>query len=140
MSDATNTQIVKDAYAAFLRGDVPAILDMLDDNVRWQGVKGAEGVMKSAGLRQGRAAIAGFFADVASTVAFESFEPREYIAQNDVVVALGRYVGKSIETGRRFDQDWVMIFRFANGKIAEFQEHTDSAALVRAFGKVEGVS
>lgn len=135
MTDATNTQMVKDAYAAFLRGDVPAILNMLDDNVQWRGVIGAEGVMKSAGLRQGRSAIGGFFADVASTVAFDSFEPREYVAQNDVVIALGHYTGTSIETGRRFDQDWVMIFRFANGKIVNFQEFTDSAALVRAFGK-----
>jgi ketosteroid isomerase-like protein len=135
MSDAQNTQTVKDAYAAFLRGDAQATLNMLDDNVQWQAVIGAEGVMKSAGLRKGRAAIGGFFNDVASTVAFDRFEPREYVAQNDVVTALGHYSGKSIETGRAFDQDWVMVFRFTNGKIVGFQEFTDSASLVRAFAK-----
>ena len=30
MSEARNTQIVKDAYAAFLRGDIAAILAMVD--------------------------------------------------------------------------------------------------------------
>ncbi len=139
MSDAQNTQMVKDAYAAFLRGDVPAILNMLDDNVQWQAVIGAEGVMKSAGLRKGRAAIGGFFNDVASTVAFDRFEPREYVAENNIVVALGHYSGKSIETGRAFDQDWVMVFRFADGRIVSFKEFTDSAGLVRAFGKPAAV-
>src|SRR5436190_572434 len=116
MSDAQNTQMVKDAYSAFLRGDAPTIINMLDDNVQWHAVIGAEGAMKSAGLRKGRAAIAGFFSDVASSIAFDRFEPRDYVAQNDVVVALGHYSGKSLETGRTFDQDWVMVFRFANGK------------------------
>src|SRR5437868_3050518 len=122
MSDATNTQMVKDAYAAFLRGDAQTILNMLDDNVRWHAVIGAEGVMKSAGVRTGRGAVGGFFADVASSVHFDRFEPREYVAQGDIVTALGHYTGKSIETGRSFDQDWVMVFRFANGKIVSFQE------------------
>ena len=43
MSEAQNTQSVKDAYAAFGRGDVNAILAMVDDSVEWEGVKGAEG-------------------------------------------------------------------------------------------------
>lgn len=135
MSEAQNTQVVKDCYAAFLRGDVNSILSNLDENVQWQAVIGTEGVLKSAGLRKGRAAMGGFFSDVASTVQFDRFEPREYVAQGDLVVAIGHYTGKSIETTRSFDQDWVMIFRFANGKIVDFKEFTDSAALVRAFGK-----
>ena len=37
MSEAGNTQIVKDAFAAFLRGDVNAILAKVGDNVDWHG-------------------------------------------------------------------------------------------------------
>ncbi len=134
MSEAQNTQIVKDAFAAFLRGDVNAILAGLDDNVQWHGVRGTEGVMKSSGLRRGKAAVGGFFGDVASTIQFDTFEPREYVAQGDVVVALGHYTGSSKETGRKFDAPWVMVFRFKNGKISGFEEYVDSAQLVRVFG------
>ena len=134
MSEAQNTQIVKDAYASFLRGDIPGVLNLLDDNVQWEGVVGTEGVMKSAGLRQGRAAVGGFFVDVDATVHFDRFEPHEYVAQGDVVVSMGHYVGSSKETGRPFEADWVMVFRFSNGKIVNFREFTDSAQLVRAFG------
>lgn len=36
MSEQQNIQTVKDAYAAFERGDVPAILAMLTDDVGWE--------------------------------------------------------------------------------------------------------
>jgi ketosteroid isomerase-like protein len=78
--------------------------------------------------------VGGFFQDVASTTRFDRFEPREYVAQGDVVVAIGHYTGSSIETGRPFASDWVMVFRIINGKIVNFKEFTDSAQLVKAFG------
>jgi hypothetical protein len=41
MQEAQNTQVVKDAYAAFGRGDVQGILDKLDDGIVWNAVYGA---------------------------------------------------------------------------------------------------
>ena len=135
MSEARNTQMVMDAYAAFLRGDVNAILNMLDDSVQWEAVKGGEGVVPHAGLRQGRLAVSEFFSLVGANVTFDVFEPQEFIAQGDTVVALGRYAGKAIPTGRAMGGDWAMVFTFRDGKIVRFREFTDSAALVRAFGQ-----
>jgi len=139
MSEAQNTQVVKDAYAAFARGDVNGILAQVDDNVDWEAVKGTEGVMPTAGVRRGRKAVGEFFSQVASSIAFDAFEPREFVAQGDSVVAIGQYKGKSKETGRPFSSDWVMVFTLTNGKITRFREFADSAALVRAFGKTASV-
>lgn len=100
MSEAGNTQIVKDAFAAFLRGDVNAILAKVGDNVDWHAVIGTEGVMPSAGRRRGRAAVGEFFSQVNASIAFDAFEPREFVAQGDMVVAIGQYRGKSKERGR----------------------------------------
>ena len=93
MSEARNTQIVKDAYAAFLRGDIAAILAMVDDAVQWQGVIGTEGVLPQAGLRQGRDAVAEFFGQVDATVGFDEFAPGEFIAQGEQVAVVGSYRG-----------------------------------------------
>ena len=134
MSDAQNTQLVKDAYAAFLRGDISTILGMVDDNVDWHGVIGTEGVLPQAGRRHGRPAVAEFFRQVAEATTFESFEPREFIAQGDQVVATGHYRGKANPTGERYASDWVMIFEIKNGKVVRFREFTDSAQLVRVYG------
>jgi uncharacterized protein len=129
-----NVQIVKNAYAAFQRGDVAAILAAVDDNAEWHGVKGAEGAAPYAGLRRGRTEVANFFAQVGSAFEFTKFEPREFIAQGDDVVAIGDYAGKVKGTGRTIASDWVMVFTIRNGKIARFREWTDSAQLVRAYG------
>jgi ketosteroid isomerase-like protein len=134
MSDADNTQLVKDAYAAFQRGDIHAILDMLDENVEWHGVIGTEGVLPQAGRRRGRAAVAEFFRQVAEATVFEAFEPREFIAQGDQVCVVGHYKGRATTTGETYANDWVMLFQIRNGRIARFREFTDSAQLVRVYG------
>ena len=133
MSEADNTRIVKDAYAAFARGAIGEILNLLDDNVEWEAVKGAEGVAPYAGLRQGRPAIAEFFQLVDQYVKFDAFEPREFVAQGDQVVAIGRYSGSVNPTRRPFASDWVMVFTVRNGKVVRFREFADSAQLVNAF-------
>ena len=79
------------------------------------------------------------FSQVNASIAFDAFEPREFVAQGDMVVAIGQYRGKSKETGRPFTSDWVMVFTITNGTITRFREFADSAALVRAFSKTASV-
>ena len=134
MSEARNTQTVKECYAAFQRGDVNTILNALADNVEWEGVKGTEGVAPHAGIRRGRAAVAEFFQIVGSTLDFQAFEPKEFVAQGDTVVAIGSYTATVKATRKSTSSDWTMIFNFQDGKITRFREFTDSAQLVRAYG------
>lgn len=133
MSEVQNTQVVQNAYAAFQRGDIPGVLATLDDNVEWQGVIGTEGVVPTAGLRRGRGAVGEFFQQVGDSIAFETFEPREFIAQADQVAVVGRYKGRAKPTGKTWDSEWVMIFTFRDGKVIKFREYTDSRAIAAAF-------
>lgn len=130
--EAQNTKTVQDAYAAFGRGDVPAILASLSDDIVWLGVYGAGKHVPTSGERRGKAAVGEFFKQVAQTVNFSRFEPREFIATGDKVVTLGHYTGKS-SIGKSFDSDFAMVFTFRNGKIVAFQEFCDSAAINAAY-------
>jgi ketosteroid isomerase-like protein len=132
MNESQNTKLVQEAYAAFSRGDVAGILATLDDQIVWKPVTGAASYVPTAGQRRGKAAVAEFFKLVAESMQFSSFEPREFVAQGDKVVALGHYVGKA-STGGHFESDFAMIFTIRNGRIVEFQEMQDSAALNAAF-------
>jgi uncharacterized protein len=132
MQEADNTRVIQDAYAAFGRGDVPAILNLLDDSVTWKPVTGAASYVPTAGDRHGKASVGEFFAILAKNVQFERFEPREFVAERDKVVALGSYKGKAPD-GRFFESDWVMVFTLRNGKVADFQEFCDSAAVNAAY-------
>ncbi len=139
MSEAQNTQTVKDAYAAFGSGDVHGILALLDESVEWEGVKGTEGVLPQSGLRKGKAAVGEFFQLLGSTIDFQVFEPKQFVAQGDAVVALGRYKATVKATKKTIEADWVMVFDFRAGKVARFREFADSAQAIRAYGGAVGV-
>jgi ketosteroid isomerase-like protein len=132
MQEAQNTKVVQDAYAAFGRGDTPSLLDNIADDVVWHAVYGAGPQVPTSGERRGKPAVAEFFSQVAEHVHFSQFEPREFVATGDKVVALGRYTATtSIKKG--FDSDFAMVFTLRNGKIARFQEFCDSAAINAAY-------
>jgi len=127
-----NTQIVKDAYAAFGRGDIPTVIAALDDQVVWTGVIGAAPNVPMAGERRGKAAVTEFFGSVATHVHFSRFEPQEFVAQGDKVIALGHYTATT-SAGKSFDSDFVMVFTLKSGKVTRFQEYLDATALNAAF-------
>lgn len=137
MQEAENTKVV-DAYAAFGRGDVQGTLDRLDEGVVWKGVYGAGPHVPTSGERRGKAQVAEFFKQVAENVSFSRFEPTEFVASGGKVVALGRYTATT-SVGKGFDADFVMVFTLRNGKVSEFQEFTDSAALNAAFAVAASV-
>ena len=43
MTTAENTKLVQDVYAAFGRGDIPAVVNMMSDDIDWQAIVGALG-------------------------------------------------------------------------------------------------
>src|SRR6185436_5080538 len=138
MQEAQNTKVVQEAYAAFGRGDVQGIIDRLDDGIVWKGVYGAGPHVPTAGERRGKAQVGEFFEQVAQNVNFSSFEPKEFIATGDKVVALGHYTAKT-PIGKSFDADFAMVFTLKNGKVVEFQEFSDSAAINAAYAVAAAV-
>jgi ketosteroid isomerase-like protein len=133
MSTEANTQIVRQAYEAFGSGNIPALLNLVDEQVDWMAIVGAGSKVPTAGARRGRAQVQEFFQTLSKTVDFKRFEPREYVAERDKVVALGFYEGTAKSTGRSWSSDWVMIFTVRDGKIVHFREFTDVMALTAAF-------
>ena len=120
-----NVELIQAAYAAFSRGDIQSILDSLTPNVEWI----AAPVEPVAGTYRGKEEVAHFFRKVDELADYSAFEPREYIAQTDRVVVLGYYRATAKRTGRIFECNWAMAFTVQDGKISQFQEFTDTAAL-----------
>ena len=133
MNEAQNTQIVKNAYAAFQRGDIGGVLATLDDSIEWQAVIGTEGVVPHAGVRRGTNGVAEFFQLLGGTMDFHAFEPQEFIAEGDQVAVVGKYKAQVKQTAKTIESGWVMVFTLKNGKVVRFREFTDSAQLVKAY-------
>lgn len=133
MQEAQNTKVVQDAYAAFGRGDIPTLLGYMTDDIHWQPVIGTAKHVPFSGERKGKASVAEFFKRVAESEDFQQFEPREFVAQGDTVVAIGHYRAVTKATGKSFESDFVMVFTLRDGKVATFREFTDSAGINAAF-------
>src|ERR1700674_1389729 len=99
MNEQQNVAVVREAYAAYKRGDMPGLLNTMADDVGWF-LPGPKEILPYAGKRQGKQEVAQFFATVAATQDAEQFDQSEFIAQGDRVVVLGHYRWRVKSTGR----------------------------------------
>jgi hypothetical protein len=134
MNPQDNVKIAKQAYEDFKAGNIPSLLNLVSNNVEWI-LPEVAGVAVS-GKRRGRDGVADFFRTLDETQQVISFEPQQFIAQNDQVVVLGRYSFRVKGTRQQFDSDWGHVFTIQNGQITRFQEFTDTAAVAVAYRKV----
>ncbi len=138
MNEQDNLRIVQEGYADFARGDVQTLLGRFAEDIEWL-IPGSKG-NPLAGIYEGRNRVGEFFKLLSDLTEISTFEPREFIAQGDKVVALGRETGRVKSTGRTFQSDWAMAFTLRNGKIVKFQEYTDTANLDAAFSTAQAAS
>jgi ketosteroid isomerase-like protein len=125
----SNVDIVRGAYEAFGRGDVPAVLGVLDPNVSWTEADG----FPYAGTYNGPDAVLnGVFMKLGSEWDGFSAVPDEFVADGDKVVSLGNYSGKYKATGKRFRTHFAHVWTLSNGKAVKFQQCTDTAKVQEA--------
>jgi ketosteroid isomerase-like protein len=126
-------ELTKQGYAAFARGDIPAVLQLFaEDAELLQPLSTA--LFPWAGTRRGREQLAEFLAGLAEVGEFEQFEPREFIAQGDKVVVLISERFRIRATGRSFDNELVHVFTFKNGKASQLRIYEDTAPFLAAMG------
>lgn len=129
---ATNMELIRSLYAAFARGDVPAILASLDDQVIWN-VHGPMGAAPHFGARRGKDGALAFFQAIGGGVQIDEFSVNEVIGAGDSVFALGVDRGRSPKTGRTYTTEFIHRWKIRDGKVVEFHEFFDSAAIAAAF-------
>lgn len=133
MSEQDNINLVQQAYNCFQTGDIPALLNSFADDIEWI-TPGAD-ALPIGGTYNGREEVAKFFAALDENEVVNKFEPREYIAKDNKVIAIGLYEATVKATGRTHQSEWVHIFSIKNGKIASFHEYVDGYAGYTAYQK-----
>ena len=130
-TDSATLEIVQKLYEAFGRGDLPAILSHLAEDVTWKYLGPAE--IPFGGTRHGKEQVAQFFAAIAGSLEVQDFGVDRFIAQGDMVVALGHERMRVKTTGRTYETQWAHVFTVRDGKIVEFREYADTSAVAQAF-------
>ncbi len=133
-SAAQHATTIAELYEAFGRGDVPAILSKLADDVRWEhwddNTAQREGVTHLQ-PRTGRDGVAEFFA-VIGAIQFHAFEVRGLAAGDDLVVA-DIAIDATLPSGGRLRDEELHAWRFDDdGLICGMRHYVDTAKHIAA--------
>lgn len=126
---AETSDTVRQLYAAFDRGDVPAVLDALAPDVRWTE---AEGFPHGGTYIGPDAVLHNVFMPLAAEWDRFAADARQFVADAETVVVLGDYSGTCKATGKSFSAPFVHVWTVRGGKAATFTQHTDTAVVQRA--------
>lgn len=130
-----NLDVVHSAYAAFGKGDIPAILASLTDDCHWSHV-GNPSVIPFAGTFIGKAEVGRFFENVGKSVQITRFEPGNFRTTNNTVACTVQIAGTIIATGKTYSNSVEQTFTFdAAGKVKMWATTGDVSGLEAAFAK-----
>ncbi len=136
MRAASNGQVVQEIYEAFGKGDVPAILEKLSEDVAWE--QWRENHAQTAGTnhlaeRRGRDGAAQFFA-IVGQMEIHDFKVLDLIA-GDRQVAVEVEIDASLPGGGRFHDEELHLWTFGDdGLVTRMRHYTDTAKHMAAAG------
>jgi ketosteroid isomerase-like protein len=122
----SHVQTVQAIYAAFGRGDIPAILEHLADDVEWEyGVNSTD--VPWLQPRRGRAQVPEFF-QALTALDIHAFQPKVFLESDRIVVVLCALDATVRTTAQRIvEDDEVHIWHFdAAGKVTRFRHRVDT--------------
>jgi ketosteroid isomerase-like protein len=120
------TDVVQKVYEAFGRADVPAVLNLVADDIDWEFVGSPN--LPYAGRRRDKKGVADFFAAIPRADRIHTFEPREFIEANEHVTVLGWEKSTAVDTGKDFESDWIHLFTVKDGKVTRWRGFFNTAA------------
>jgi ketosteroid isomerase-like protein len=132
-SSSEKVEKLKDAYRQWhdsKGGSVDAWLDLMTDDVRVYslaaGAPGAEFTAATTSKKDFRRYFEGLLGDWEMI----NYKTVEFIADDDHVAVRGSTAWRNRKTGRIVDTPKANFWTFRDGKIAEFHEFYDTAALI----------
>jgi ketosteroid isomerase-like protein len=118
-----SVDVVKGFYEASGRGDVPAMLDAMADDMEWHE---AEGMPYGGVHRGGEAVMQNVLGPLLEDIPNFAVTPEELIVSGDTVAVVARYRGTGKATGKELDMTVAHVWDVRGGKIARFRQFADT--------------
>ncbi|HVN27797.1 MAG TPA: nuclear transport factor 2 family protein [Candidatus Binataceae bacterium] len=134
MSEQDNVEIVRRLYQLMNDGDLPAVLELVDDDVELFLFGSAR--VPWAGHWRGRDGVARFAQAMAGAAEVKDY-PELVVGAGDSVIAVHRPQVRIRATGRDASFNVVHVLNFRNGKIIRFREYADTAGWESAFDALD---
>jgi uncharacterized protein len=124
-------EMVKGVYDALGRGDIPAILGVLDPGIVW--VESEAQNVPARGTHVGPDAIAGeVFASVPESWSEFALAPESFHDAGSTVIVTGRLRATAKGTGRSIDAPFANVVTVEDGKITRLVSYHDTALWLEA--------
>ena len=125
------TAVVGALYEAFGRGDLPAMLALIDGDVDWSVQVGAPGAELVPMFRNGRGhgAVQAYFAGVAQ-MEIHTFEPRAFHTAGDTVLVEVAIDFTCRPTGKRGRFEEIHHWVVRNGVVVRYRPFVDTATFI----------
>ena len=128
-----NVNIMRQGYDAFNRGDIDAVMDLMDPEIEWQepDVEGAP----ARGTHHGPEAVANnVFGSVEEH--WDEFQvvAEEFLDAGDRVVVLGHFRVRGKATGKSVDAPFAHVWTLRDGKVVHHHNYVDTATFLESLG------
>jgi len=127
-------KIVSDAYEAFGRGDLPAVLAAMDPEIRWHEAESNPYMPSGEAWVGPEAIVSNLFVKLGEDWDGFAVHPDRFHDAGDVVVVEARYSGTHNGTGKALDVQVCHVWTLRDGKITKFQQYVDTAKLQDVMG------
>ena len=130
----SSVDAVRGLYGAFAQGDVATVVGGMDGDIHWREAEGNPYQPSGAAWVGADAIVENLFMKLGSEWDGFAVKPEQFHDAGETVVAEGRYSGKYLATGADIDAQFCHVFKFKDGKVASFQQFTDTAQMQMAMG------
>ncbi len=125
---ADNHAMVTKMYEDFAKGDVPAVLAVLDVDIRWFEAEGNP-LWQGAPAIGPQQVVEQVFTRLMQDYDGFTITVNRIVGLGDTVVMEGRYSGSGKASGRPLDAQVAHVWDFKNGKAVRFQQYVNTAQL-----------
>lgn len=125
-----SVQAAEELYAALQADDVSPFIDRCADKVVVE--YPAPGTLPYGGRWDGRDGVAAFLDAHDAAEEILEFDVGRFVADDDLVVAIGTFTGRSKATGREWSTPFIHLLTIADGRLHRWQAFFDTAAAVAA--------
>lgn len=131
MAEQSNIETVQTLYAAFGRGDIPAVIEGLAPDITWVNPGPAE--IRYFGTHHGREAVlANIFGFIGENMDIQVFTPQAMLSDGDKVVVLLHMEVVLRPSGRRVVQEVAHAWTFKDGRPVHFHDFQNNSAIASA--------
>jgi ketosteroid isomerase-like protein len=126
---AQDVAILRDGYAAFGRGDIPAVLAVFDPDIEWVEPEG----YPWGRTYRGHDDVVGLFGAAAELLGPDwRVEPDRFVATEEGVLVLGHHRGSN--AGGPWEVPFAMVWEMRDGRALRFRQYGDTVLMRAAAG------